>query len=181
MALLKLSVVSLGHSETDFKIKRSAYAAKALLASNCDELVGYFQLWSQKQGWRHATERSALQLQMRPWGARDGPGRALGLSQLSEVVPPGRQMEGYAGGSRVPPTQSVAPVESTKWGLIHPKSSGFCRCRSHQWNQNLLFQMERQTMHNMSHCTPRDRLEPAIKWGRRSVVWWALSLNFLGI
>lgn len=111
-------MVSLGHSETDFKIKRSAYAAKALLASNCDELVGYFQLWSQKQGWRHATERSALQLQMRPWGARDGPGRALGLSQLSEVVPPGRQMEGYAGGSRVPPTQSLQWNQPTRLWFI---------------------------------------------------------------
>lgn len=44
MVLLKLSVGSLGHSETDPKIKRSAYAAQLLLASYHDELVGYFQL-----------------------------------------------------------------------------------------------------------------------------------------
>ena len=44
---------------------------------------------------------------------------------------------------------------------IIPESSGFCRGRSHQWNQNVLFQMERQTMHNMSWCTQCDRLAPA--------------------
>lgn len=42
MALLKLSAVSLGHSETDTKIKRSAYAAQTLLACYCDELDGLF-------------------------------------------------------------------------------------------------------------------------------------------
>lgn len=59
MVLLKLSAVSLGHSETDPKIRRSAYAAQALLASYRDELVGYFQLRSQQCGWRRATKGSA--------------------------------------------------------------------------------------------------------------------------
>lgn len=59
MVLLKLSAVSLGHSETDPKIKRSAYAAETLLASYHDELVGYFQLQFQQCGWLRATEGSA--------------------------------------------------------------------------------------------------------------------------
>lgn len=165
MVLLKLSVVSLGHSETDPKIKRSAYAAQMLLASYRDELVGYFQLRSQQRGWHYTTVGSTRHLQMRPRGERrragHGPGLALGLGQLSEVVPPGRQMDDYVSLSCVPTAQSAAPEESTSWALNHPESSGFCRCRSHQWNQNLLFQMERQTMHNMSRCTLCDRLVPA--------------------
>lgn len=95
--------------------------------------------------------------------ARPGSGLALGLGQLSEVVPPGRQMEDYVSCSHIPTAQSAASEESTSWALNHPESSGFCRCRSHQWNQNLVFQMERQTMHNMSHCIPCDRLMPTIK------------------
>lgn len=62
---------------------------------------------------------------MRPRGGRDGPGRdaglALGLGQLSEVAPPGRQMEDYVSWSCVPTAQSAAPEESTSWALNHPR------------------------------------------------------------
>lgn len=49
---------------------------------------------------------------------RDGPagqgsGHELGLGQLSEVVPQGRQMEDYVSWSCVPTTQSAAPKDST--------------------------------------------------------------------
>lgn len=90
-----------------------------------------------------------------PGGGRNGSGRALGLSQLSEVVPPGQQMEDYVSWSCVSTIQIYRNQPAGLW-IIH-ESSGFCHCRSHQWNQNLLFQMERQTMHNMSWCTPCDR------------------------
>lgn len=121
--------------------------------------------------WDHSSAAGIVPRRGRPdifrWGpgagrqAGQGPGLALGLGQFSEVVPPGSQMDGYVSWSCVPAAQSAAPEESTSWALNHPESSGFCRCRSHQWNQNLLFQMERQTMHNMSWCTLCDRLVPA--------------------
>lgn len=50
-----------------------------------------------------------------------GAGLALGLGQLSEVVPPGRQMEDHASRSCVPTAQSAAPEESTSWALNHPR------------------------------------------------------------
>lgn len=50
-----------------------------------------------------------------------GAGHALGLGQLSEVVPPGRQMEDHASRSCVPTAQSAAPEESTSWALNHPR------------------------------------------------------------
>lgn len=109
----------------------------------------------------------AQELQMRPQGWRDGLVKALGSCWASasslKWPPPGRQMVDYVGCSHVPMAQLPAPEESTSWALNHPRSSGVCRHRSQQWNQNLLFQMERQTMHNMSQRTLWDRLVQPIK------------------
>ena len=167
MVLLKLSAVSLGHSETDPKIKGSAYAAQTLLASYRDELVGYFQLRSQQCGWRPATQGSAWQLQMRPRGGRDraGAAGALGLhwasaSSLKWFLQDSRWRTTRAGAAFPQLSQPLQRNQPAGLWII-PESSGFCRGRSHQWNQNVLFQMERQTMHNMSWCTQCDRLAPA--------------------
>ena len=127
MVLLKLSAVSPGHSETDPKIKGSAYAAQTLLASYRDELVGYFQLRSQQCGWRPATQGSAWQLQMRPRGGRDAAGAAgaLGLhwasaSSLKWFLQDGRWRTTRSR-SCIPTAQSAAPEESTSWALNHPR------------------------------------------------------------
>lgn len=50
-----------------------------------------------------------------------GAGLSLGLGQLSEVVPPERQMEDYVSMSCAPTAQSAAPEESNSWALNHPR------------------------------------------------------------
>lgn len=85
-------------------------------------------------------------------------GLILHPGQLSEVAHPGEQMVDYMGCSHVPMAQLPTPEESTSWVLNHPRSSGVCHCRSQQCDQTLLFQMEWQTMHNMSQGSLWDRL-----------------------
>lgn len=85
MLLLKLSAVSVGHSETDPKIKRSADAAQTLLARQCDELVSYFQPRRQQCGWRQATGGQPDNSRRGP-GAR-GPGPRWGACLCSGLGP----------------------------------------------------------------------------------------------
>lgn len=91
---------------------------------------------------------------VRPKG-RDGQGAGLplGFSQRSEAVPPGWQMENYVSRRSVPKAPWATRRNQAALLRLIPESSGFCRCTSHWWNQNSLFQMERQTMQNMSWCS----------------------------
>lgn len=121
-----LSVAALGVSETHPKLKRRAYAAEMLLASYFDELVILCCEPSSAAG----------TMPRRGWpdNYRWGPGSRgkgwdrlctglwLGLSQSSEVVPPGRQMEDYVNWScSVKTAQSHTPEKSNTWDLKNPE------------------------------------------------------------
>lgn len=111
------------------------------------------------------------------WGHRPGKtglhsmGLTVSLSQLSEVVRPEWQMEGYVDSSHIPMAQSAAPKKSTSRALNHPKSFGISCGRSHNWNQNLLFQMEPtifpSAFRNTDSCLPHEAAtDPSSECGR---------------
>lgn len=103
-----------------------------------------------------------------------GPGLPLGFGQLSVAVPLGWQMENYVSQRGVPKAPWATRRNQAALLRLVPESSGFCRCRSHWWNQNLLFQMERQTMQNMSWCSLWQSLQG------RTAGWEKWTLNCLG-
>lgn len=123
---------------------------------------------------------------------RAGPGRARGLywasaSSLKWFLHGGRWRTMWAEAA-VPQRSRLLQRNQPAGPWIIPESSGSCRCGSHQWNQNLLFQMERQTMHNMSWCTLCDRLVPATNEAagvgcryRTAVTAARQCFNYLGI
>lgn len=92
---------------------------------------------------------------VRPKRRDDGQcaGLSLGFRKLSEEVPPEWQMENYVSRRSIPKAPWATRRNQTALFRLIPESSGFCRCSSHFWNQNFVFQVERCTMQNMSRCS----------------------------